>query len=108
MLKHLDAGCVVKTALGRDDIDKQTWQKIDEEVSRQGFQRLPKDLRDEIDLWVLDNIDDYTKSSNLESRKWELRKWNMTWKILFPRDHVPPNPCINPRFKISPLNLTDT
>ena len=77
----------------QDDIDEISWEQIENEISRQGFIRLTLNEQDDIELWVLNNLDDQTKPHQVEERKWELRKWNMTWAILFPNRTIPPSPC---------------
>jgi hypothetical protein len=97
VLKHQDA--FPPQCLGSsfneedDDIDKIIWGNIDEDISRQGFERMPQSLRDEIDHWVVEALDDLATNELVESRKWELRKWNMTWRILFPCYDLPSSPC---------------
>jgi hypothetical protein len=76
------------------DIDKATWGRIEQEVSRKGFGLMPQKLKDEIDLWVMETLEDFTPSRVVESRQWELRKWNMVWRILFPDDKLPSSPCM--------------
>jgi hypothetical protein len=83
-------------ALIQDDIDDPTWEKIDGGITQHGFKKLLQRVQDDIDLWVFANLDD-AQSQHIEERKWELRKWNMTWRILFPSCTIPPSPCKFPR-----------
>lgn len=78
-----------------DDIDEPTWERIDDQINRQGFGRLPKGTQDEIDVWVLEHLNTAAQTAPVEERKWELRKWNMTWRILFPHETEPPSPCMS-------------
>jgi len=76
-----------------DDIDKATWGRIERDVSREDFGLMPQKLQDEIDLWVMETLEDFTPPGVVERRQWELRKWNMVWRILFPDDKLPSSPC---------------
>jgi hypothetical protein len=100
VLKHQDAsppqcmpGFEGSALYNEDDIDKSTWGKIEDEITRQGFERLSHSEQGEINLWVLNNLDHDTQNLQTELRKWELRKWNMTWRTLFPDHTIPACPC---------------
>lgn len=103
VLKHQDAAPLEyipnfeqPAVSDQEDIDKYTWGKIEDEISRRGFGRLPQSERDDIDHWVLKNLENNTPIQAVEERKWELRKWNMMWRILFPSYETPPSPCKSP------------
>jgi hypothetical protein len=81
-----------QSILDQDDINETSWERIENEISRQGFNRLVSSEQSDIDLWVSNNLDDQTKPLQVEERKWELRKWNMTWVILFPDHTIPSSP----------------
>ena len=82
-----------QSTFDQDDINETSWERIETEISRQGFNRLALSERSDIDLWVSNNLDDQTKPLQVGERKWELRKWNMTWAILFPDHTIPSSPC---------------
>jgi hypothetical protein len=104
VVKHLKANssqCVQPSILSQemqqssfhqDDISEETWSKIDEQISRKEFNKLDLSKQTVIDHWVLANLDNQ-KPQQDEKRKWDLRKWNMTWRILFPNYDVPSSPC---------------
>jgi len=96
VLKHLEddpADCVQQLGGDPDDISKSTWTEIEREVSRAGFEKLTARLRENIDSWVLNNLDSYALNETVETHKGELRKWYMTWRILFPAVDIPASPC---------------
>lgn len=82
-----------QTRLVEDDIEKQTWTKIDQEVSMQGFAELPQLVRQSIDDLVSRNLVAYAPEKPIETRRAELRKWYMVWNILFPKTSCPRHPC---------------
>jgi len=78
----------------QDDISWRTWIEIERDISGRGFEQLPQNVREEIDLWVFTNLDAYAPNGPVEDHKRELRKWYMTWKILFQGVWIPASPCM--------------
>ncbi|KAH8820612.1 hypothetical protein F5884DRAFT_744962 [Xylogone sp. PMI_703] len=81
-----------QTHLTEDDIDKDTWNKIDQEASTQGYIELPQIIRQSIDDLVSRNLGAYTPRKSIEAREGDLRKWYMVWGILFPGTRLPQHP----------------
>ncbi|KAH7327062.1 hypothetical protein BKA65DRAFT_480782 [Rhexocercosporidium sp. MPI-PUGE-AT-0058] len=61
-----------QTCVVEEDIDQQTWTKIDQEVSRQGFAALPELVSQTIKDMVERNVVAYAPEKPLETRKAEL------------------------------------
>jgi len=94
------SGCEQQLVQDSDEISDLTWDGIKSDVSKFGsFKRLPAPLRQTIDLWVQDNLYSYAPNDTLPKRQGELRKWYMTWRILFPSVDIPAHPC-----KFTPFN----
>ena len=77
-----------------DDISKPDWAQIERDLSRNGFEQLPQDVREKIDKWVSVNVVAYAPNTPMAKRKSELRKWYMIWRILYPTTNIPCHPCI--------------
>ncbi|KAE9369908.1 hypothetical protein N431DRAFT_485699 [Stipitochalara longipes BDJ] len=95
VLKHQKAKppqCLQPSELNQDDISDDLWEKIDTEISRPGFHRLAQNEQGDIDLWVSANLEHECQKQEVEERKWDLRKWNMIWRILFPTNEIPLRP----------------
>jgi hypothetical protein len=94
VLKHQEGDCpgFEHPDQEPDDICKEEWAKIERDVSRSGFEKLPLSDRQSIDQWVLNNLEFYAPNETMETRKGELRKWYIAWRILF-RELPPPHPC---------------
>jgi hypothetical protein len=81
------------TLYEEDDINRQVWNEIENNVSRNAFNQLERSLRKEIDTWVSASLHAYAPQDPLETRKTELRKWNIVWRTLFPGSAIPAHPC---------------
>jgi hypothetical protein len=95
VLEHQKANpqqCLQQSNLDPDEIDDDSWAKLKDGASRKGFNQLAPDEQTDIDNWVLQNLDS-DQPQQYEERKWDLRKWNLTWRILLPNQKVPESPC---------------
>jgi len=65
---------------------------ISDEINRNGWKNLSEGLQGEINSWA-ENLAQDIQKQDFEEWMWELRKWNMTWRILFPGCSIPSSPC---------------
>ncbi len=82
-----------QTLYEEDDIDREVWNAIENNISRDAFNHLSQSVREEIDTWVSASLQAYAPQDSLETRQTELRKWNIVWRTLFPGSAIPAHPC---------------
>jgi hypothetical protein len=111
ILKHQESNPLecqeTQTLYEEDDINREVWNEIENNVSRNAFNQLSQSLREEIDTWVCASLHAYAPQDPLETRKTELRKWNIVWRTLFPGSAIPAHPCKLHSLQDNPIHSPD-